>query len=69
MTTAGRIVAPLAGALLLVASGCSSSSEVKIVNRLVPKDQELSDLKRALDAGALSPTEYEQQRRKVLESR
>ena len=69
MRTAGHIVAALAGALLLVASGCSSSSEVKIVNRLVPKDQELSDLKRALDAGALSPAEYEQQRRKVLESR
>jgi hypothetical protein len=33
----------------------------------VSKGQALIDLKRALDAGAISPAEYEKQRQKILD--
>lgn len=48
-------------------AGCGSDTHHTVVtNRMVTQDQELQDLQRALNAGAISPTEYDQQRHKVL---
>ncbi|HTP82233.1 MAG TPA: SHOCT domain-containing protein [Alphaproteobacteria bacterium] len=61
--------AALRCAVVLAALGltaCGSSSETTVTNRMVPPDQELRDLQRALQAGAISPAEYDQQRRKFL---
>ena len=66
MATALRC-AVVATALALAA--CGSSSEATVTNRMVPQDQELQDLKRALDAGAITPAEYQQQRQKILTGR
>lgn len=61
-----------ARAVLLVAmaavalAGCSSGKHTVVTNRLVTPDQELHDLQRALDAGAITPAEYDQQRQKVI---
>ena len=56
-------------AVLLVATtmlltSCGSDSTT-INNRLVPPAQEEADLKRALDAGAISQSEYEDQLEKL----
>ncbi len=60
--TALRALAAVAALSLLAA--CGSDTTVAH-NRLVPKDQEATDLRRALDAGLLTPDEYQQQRRKL----
>jgi hypothetical protein len=52
-------------AMLLALAGCGSSSHTSVTNRLVSKDQELTDLQRAYEFGALNRSEYEQQRRKI----
>ncbi len=48
--------------------GCSSSRNVVTVqdSTSITKGRELSDLQRALSAGAISPEEYETLRKKVL---
>jgi uncharacterized lipoprotein YmbA len=56
--TAVMIAASLVASALLLTS-CGSSQTVH--NRLVPQAQAEADLKRALDAGAISPTEYQEQ--------
>lgn len=43
--------------------GASMKSDLTTVS----KGQELLDLKKALDAGAISPAEYEKQRKKILD--
>lgn len=53
----------LAGILL---AGCDSTSPRMVVNRLVSPEQELADLGRARDAGAITPDEYAALRRKLL---
>lgn len=55
-----------AGALILSVSACGGSDKTVVVNRLVSQQQSLTDLKRALDAGAINQTEYDQQVKKAL---
>ena len=55
-----------AGALVLSVAACGGSDKTVVVNRLVPQQQSLTDLKRALDAGAINQTEYDQQVKKVM---
>jgi hypothetical protein len=50
-----------ATAMLVTACGSSSESH----NRLVPPEQQASDLKRALDAGIISQDEYEEEMEKL----
>jgi hypothetical protein len=57
--TAMMAAASLVATAMLVAS-CGSDSTT-VTNRLVPPAQEEADLKRALDAGAISQSEYEEQ--------
>ncbi len=52
----------LATTMLLTSCGSDSTT---VTNRLVPPAQEEADLKRALDAGAISQSEYEEQLEKV----
>jgi Flp pilus assembly protein TadG len=52
-------------ALPLLAAGCGSDERTVVVNRMVSPEQAMSDLDRALAAGALSTTEYQEQRRKL----
>ncbi|MCW3474123.1 hypothetical protein [Limobrevibacterium gyesilva] len=47
-------------AALLILAGCAQHTVV--TNRLVPREVEAADLKRALDAGLLTPAEYQGQR-------
>jgi hypothetical protein len=49
---------------LAVLSACGPTTET-VHNRLVPKEQEGVDLRRALDAGLLTPEEYDAQRLKL----
>lgn len=49
---------------LAVLAGCGPTTET-VHNRLVPKEQEAEDLRRALDAGLLTPEEYDAQRMKL----
>ena len=57
--------ATVAAALAL--GGCGGgTAETRTVNRMVTKEQELQDLQRALQFGAISQAEYEQERRKAL---
>lgn len=55
-----------ASALVLSVAACGGSDKTVVVNRLVPQQQSLTDLKRALDAGAINQTEYDQQVKKVM---
>jgi hypothetical protein len=62
------ILAAILSSLTLVAcggGGARTTNEITSVTR----GQELLDLKKAFDAGALSEREYEQQRRQILERR
>ncbi len=59
----------LALALMLPLAACGgggSTSTTQVQNTTVSKGQQLIDLKRALDSGAISAREYESQRDKVL---
>lgn len=60
-------IVPLAAALslLLLLAACGSS-HTEVTNRLVTQEQQLTDLKRALDYGAISQTEYDEQRQKMM---
>ena len=53
----------VATALLLTA--CGSSKSTHVTNRVVSPAQEEADMKRALDAGAVSQAEYQQQIAKI----
>jgi hypothetical protein len=64
MSRGGLLVA---SAAMLATSGCGS--EETVVNRMVSPQQELADLKRALDAGVITPSEYSQQIQKLQTSR
>ncbi len=58
------ITASLVATGLLLTS-CGSSKQTTVVNRLVSPAQEEADMKRALDAGAISQAEYQQQIAKI----
>jgi hypothetical protein len=51
----------VAAALL---AGCGET-KTSVTNRVVSPEQESRDLQRALDAGAISPAEFQQQQRKL----
>jgi hypothetical protein len=74
MTPRGTARAAFRGAsfcamvLALAQTGCGSS-ERTVVNRMASPAQAQEDLKRALDVGAISPSEYEQQVQKLRASR
>jgi hypothetical protein len=53
----------VATAMLL--TSCGSSDSTTVTNRLVPQAQTEADLRRALDAGAISQSEYEEQIEKL----
>jgi ABC-type phosphate/phosphonate transport system substrate-binding protein len=59
------IAASMVATALLLAS-CGSSTTVH--NRLVPQAQAEADLKRALDAGIISQSEYQDQLEELRES-
>ena len=59
------IAAPLLAAALLL-TGCGSDTTVH--NRLVPPDQAAADLKRAYDAGIISPDEYDEEMKKLRDA-
>lgn len=61
--TSVMIVALLVTTTMLLTSCGSDSTTVN--NRLVPLAQSEADLKRALDAGAISQSEYEEQLNKL----
>lgn len=53
--------------LLLAVSACGGgSSQTTTTNRLTTQEQEMKDMRRALDVGAISEEEYEEQREKIL---
>jgi hypothetical protein len=54
----------LVAAAILTCSGCGGSDDA-VVNRMVSPQQEQADLKRALDAGVISQSEYNEQVRKL----
>ena len=72
MRSTFKTLLPLLGAILLAASltsGCAWSIGGKREGSATiqpTKGQELVDLKRALDSGAITPDEYESQRKAVL---
>lgn len=53
-------------AVLVLLTGCGSNTNSVVVNRLVSPEQELADLAKARDAGAITPDEYALLRRKVV---
>ena len=57
------LVVPLA---LTACGGGGAKTETQVQNTTVSQGQQLIDLKSALDAGAISQKEYEDQRKKIL---
>ena len=62
----GKIVVVAAGLALLAACGSDETSGTNMNVQTNTQGQELLDLKAALDAGAISQEEYEEQRQKIL---
>jgi hypothetical protein len=68
MTLKWIVIALTMGACVMT-SGCISRSRADVTvtgTTTVSKGQELTDLQRALDAGAISPSDYEKVRAKIL---
>ena len=64
-----RFVWALALAAFLAMAGCGSSSKANVTVKgttTISSGQELLDLKRALDEGAISPRDYEKVRAIIL---
>lgn len=67
MKTIPRVVAGLTLVLLLAACGSSSRSVVTVQDATsITKGQELVDLQRALNEGAITPREYERVRQVIM---
>jgi hypothetical protein len=47
--------------------GGGAKSRTDVTNTTVSKGQQLIDLKKALDSGAISKSDYERQRKRILE--
>jgi hypothetical protein len=65
-----KFAVPIMAGLVLTLGGCGgggATSDTQIQNTTVSKGQSLIDLKRAFDSGAMSQSEYERERRRVLE--
>jgi hypothetical protein len=62
-------VMALAMGACVVTTGCISRSRADVTvtgTTTISKGQELTDLQRALDVGAISPSDYEKVRAKIL---
>lgn len=68
--TLRHLLAPVillgAGLGLAACGGGGARSETAIENTTVSRGQALIDLKQALDRGAISPSEYEAQKQRIL---
>ncbi len=70
MGTMTRVVPAFVLAALLSLVGCGSSSRASVTVKgatTISKGQELVDLKKALDEGAISPRDYEKVRALILD--
>lgn len=70
IATMPRILPVLVLAACLSLSGCGSSSKASVTVKgttTISKGQELVDLKKALDEGAISPRDYEKVRAIILD--
>lgn len=56
----------LLAALIMGLAGCGGGTEVKSEITTTTKGQQLTDLKKALDAGAINQDEYERERQRIL---
>ena len=64
-----RLLCVMAMALTLAScGGGGSTSRTSVQNTTVSKGQQLIDLKQALDSGAISKSDYDSQRSKILSS-
>jgi len=64
-----RVLCAVAIALTLAScGGGGSTSTTAVQNTTVSKGQQLIDLKKALDGGAISQRDYDSQRSKILSS-
>jgi putative oligomerization/nucleic acid binding protein len=62
------VVSAVCGILLFGLAACSGGgAEVRSEVSTTTVGQQLIDLKKALDSGAMNQQEYEQQRKKILE--
>ena len=64
-----HMIIALGVAACLTLTGCVSSSKTKVTvagTTTISKGQELTDLQRALDAGAISQSDYDSVRSKLL---
>jgi hypothetical protein len=59
----------LAAALISLAACGGGGAEIKSEITTTSKGQQLIDLKKALDSGAMTQTEYERERGKVLNAK
>ena len=63
-----NIAIPMGTLLLLTLGGCGGGgSDTSIQNTTVSKGQALLDIKKAYDAGAMSQSEYERERKRILD--
>jgi hypothetical protein len=72
ITIRNSLPTSLALALLLGLAGCGSSSKASVTVKgttTISTGQELLDLKRALDEGAISPRDYDKVRAILLDRR
>jgi len=70
MTMIRMLAAALLAAASLALAGCSGGgADVQQYVSTVSQGQELTDLKRALDEGAINQSEYDRLRQKVLSRR
>jgi hypothetical protein len=64
------VLLAVCGFLLLTVGACGGGgAEVKSEVTTTTVGQQLIDLKKALDTGAMTQQEYEQQRKKILEQK
>jgi hypothetical protein len=63
-----NIALPLGTILVLALGGCGGGdADTQIHNTTVSKGQALIDIKKAYDTGALSQSEYDRERRRILD--
>lgn len=68
MTHSGKLLAAAMAVIATLCAGCSSTNTAVTVleGTQITKGKELTDLQRALEAGALTQKEYEQVRRTIM---